>query len=100
MGILSAHWGDLLYFSAFVILVRQAKFSWKQSICIFTGGLLYAGIITKIQDVGNSILRYGFFGLFIAAFIRIYIILGDRSRNTTIRSATDKCSLGVFMGSG
>jgi hypothetical protein len=100
MGILSTYSGDILYWSAFVILVRQAKFSWKQNICIFTGGLLFAKTITTIQNVGNSILQYGLYILFAVAFIRLYIVLGSRSRNTSIRDPSDKCSLGVFMGSG
>jgi hypothetical protein len=100
MGILSTYSGDLLYFSAFVILVRQAKFSWKQNICILTGALLYARILTTIQNVGNATLRYGFLVLFIVAFIRYYILLGDRQRNMSKRNPSDKCSLGVFMGSG
>jgi len=100
MDILSAHSGDLLYLSAFVILVRRFKFSWKQNICILIGGLLYAKTITTIQDLGNSVLRYGLFILFVFAFIRLYIVLGVRGRNTTIRNQDDKCSLGVFMGSG
>jgi hypothetical protein len=100
MGILSTYSGDILYWSAFVILVRQAKFSWKQNICIFTGGLLFAKTITTIQNVGNSILQYGLYILFAVAFIRLYIVLGNRPRNTSIRNSSDKCSLGVFMGSG
>jgi hypothetical protein len=100
MGILSTYSGDLLYFSAFVILVRQAKFSWKQNICIFTGGLLYARILATIQNVGNSILQYGLYSFFAVALIRLYIVLGNRQRNTSKRNPSDKCSLGVFMGSG
>jgi uncharacterized membrane protein YoaT (DUF817 family) len=100
MGILSTYSGDILYWSAFVILVRRAKFSWKQNICILTGGLLYARILTTIQNVVSPTLRYGFLVLFIVAFIRYYILLGSRSRNTSIRNSSDKCSLGVFMGSG
>jgi len=100
MGILSTYSGDILYWSAFVILVRQAKFSWKQNICIFTGGLLFAKALATIQNVGNSVLQYGLYILFAVAFVRLYIVLGDRRRNTTIRNLSDKCSLGVFMGSG
>ena len=100
MGIISTYSGELPYLLAFAILARRAKFSWKQSICLFTGGLLFAQIITTIQNVGNSMLRNGFFSLFIVAFIRLYIVLGHRRRNTTTRDPNDKCSLGVFMGSG
>ena len=100
MGIISTYSGELPYLLAFAILARRAKFSWKQSICLFTGGLLFAQIITTIQNVGNSMLRNGFFSLFIVAFIRLYIVLGHRRRNTTTRDSNDKCSLGVFMGSG
>jgi hypothetical protein len=100
MSLLTNYSRELPYFLAFAILARRAKFSWKQNICIFTGGLFYARIITTIQNVVNSTLWYGFLILFIVAFIRYYILLGDRPRNTSIRDPSDKCSLGVFMGSG
>ena len=100
MSFLANYSRELPYFLAFAILARQAKSSRKQTICVLAGSVLYATTITTTQNVVSPTLRYGFLVLFIVAFIRYYILLGDRQRNTTVRDPSDKCSLGVFMGSG
>jgi hypothetical protein len=83
----------------FIILGRRAKFTpnqWiissAQAIAIFAGG----SAIAHAHPIIQYIAPFCFFG----AVARMYWLLGQRCPNTRIRDQSDKCSLGVFMGSG
>jgi hypothetical protein len=96
-------WAQLLPNAIFpigiIILGRQAKWTPRQwlynliqTIAIFGGG-------AAIQYI-HPILRNMVIFCFFATIARMYWLLGQRSPNTHLRNPIDKCSLGVFMGSG
>lgn len=100
MELVQAHLSTGLYVLGYCILARRAKYTWKQNACILSLGLIYAKFLQAIYNVESAVLRNILVVAFFGALARLYLLLGNRRRNDTKRNSTDKCSLGVFMGSG
>jgi hypothetical protein len=100
MDLITAHSGTGLYILGYVVIARRAKLTWKQNIAILGVGYVLYEIFTAVSrlEYWGGIYTVAF--VYFAVLARLYWLLGDRWRNTSIRSSTDKCSLGVFMGSG
>jgi len=96
MDIVRPYLGNGLYFLGVAILARRSKFTWKQT----AGALSQYFFFGAVSLLGGqkAITVIGF--VYVIVIARMYWLLGDRWKNEHIRNPNDKCSLGVFMGSG
>lgn len=97
MGLIAGCLSTCFVFAGYAVLARQSKFTWKQNVGALSQFLIFGAVFGIAQRLG---LLNVVGGMYIAAMARMYWLVGDRWKNTTIRSSTDQCSLGVFMGSG
>jgi hypothetical protein len=97
MEIITTHSGTGLYYLGLAVIVRHARLSWKQTAAILIAGFIPQNILAWASRLGYvNVMAF----LYFAVLARMYWLVGDRWRNTTVRNPSDKCSLGVFMGSG
>lgn len=83
----------------YLIIARRGQIGPKQHALNF-GVWLAMSFGTRILEAIDMRLVNVFGVVFMGVMARLYWLFGDRSRNTTVRSQDETCSLGVFMGSG
>lgn len=90
---------ELVMLAGYVILARRGKFGYGQHALNFSVyfGMTFAG---KILEAIDHRLIYLLAICFFGTIARLYWLFFERTRDNSVRNQDDKCSLGVFMGSG
>lgn len=100
MELIQSHTPTCLFALGYCVLARRARYTWKQNACMLSIGLIYGKFLEAIYNVESAVLRHILVVVFFGCLARLYLLLGNRRRNERKRNSTDRCSLGVFMGSG